>query len=137
MTNRSGIEIDSCQDFCGVWLDRGELDKIIERSSRNVKNIETDSYSEHQKSSQDNDYRSKKRKDYWVICLISKLQKKLQASADMPRMTRTTGYNSGLAKVVIHYSANSLVVNQTLVLRMNSNSYRNGENRQLLVLAKR
>jgi len=50
---------------------------------------------------------------------------------------RKTGHNSGLAKVVIHYSANSLVVNQTLALRMNSNSYRNGENRQLLVLAKR
>ena len=50
---------------------------------------------------------------------------------------RKTGHNSGLAKVAIHYSANSLVVNQTLALRMNSNSYRNGENRQLLVLAKR
>jgi len=50
---------------------------------------------------------------------------------------RKTGHNSGLAKVAIHNSANSLLVNQTLALRMNSNSYRNGENRQLLVLAKR
>ena len=62
MTDRSGIEIDYCPDCCGVWLDRRELDKIIERSSLNVKNIETDSYSEHQKSSQDNDYRYKKKK---------------------------------------------------------------------------
>jgi len=61
---------------------------------------------------------AKKRKDHWMICLISKLQMKLQASADMPRMTKTTGYYSGLAKVAIYYSANSLVVNQTLVLRI-------------------
>lgn len=32
MTERSGIEIDYCPTCRGVWLDRGELDKIIERS---------------------------------------------------------------------------------------------------------
>lgn len=32
MTDRSGIEIDYCPQCRGVWLDRGELDKIIERS---------------------------------------------------------------------------------------------------------
>lgn len=32
MTERSGIEIDYCPQCRGVWLDRGELDKIIERS---------------------------------------------------------------------------------------------------------
>ncbi|WP_404338402.1 zf-TFIIB domain-containing protein [Sphingomonas sp. MMS12-HWE2-04] len=30
---RSGIEIDHCPSCRGVWLDRGELDKIIERSA--------------------------------------------------------------------------------------------------------
>ncbi len=33
MTDRSGIEIDYCPDCRGVWLDRGELDKIIERAT--------------------------------------------------------------------------------------------------------
>ena len=33
MTSREGIEIDYCPQCRGVWLDRGELDKIIERSS--------------------------------------------------------------------------------------------------------
>ena len=33
MTERQGVEIDYCPDCRGVWLDRGELDKIIERSS--------------------------------------------------------------------------------------------------------
>jgi uncharacterized protein len=32
MSNREGIEIDYCPTCRGVWLDRGELDKIIERS---------------------------------------------------------------------------------------------------------
>jgi Zn-finger nucleic acid-binding protein len=32
MTERFGIEIDYCPQCRGVWLDRGELDKIIERS---------------------------------------------------------------------------------------------------------
>jgi len=33
MAERSGIEIDYCPQCRGVWLDRGELDKIIERAS--------------------------------------------------------------------------------------------------------
>jgi Zn-finger nucleic acid-binding protein len=32
MSERNGIEIDYCPQCRGVWLDRGELDKIIERS---------------------------------------------------------------------------------------------------------
>jgi Zn-finger nucleic acid-binding protein len=32
MTERSGVEIDYCPKCRGVWLDRGELDKIIERA---------------------------------------------------------------------------------------------------------
>ena len=33
MADRQGVEIDFCPDCRGVWLDRGELDKIIERSA--------------------------------------------------------------------------------------------------------
>ena len=32
MSERSGVEIDYCPKCRGVWLDRGELDKIIERA---------------------------------------------------------------------------------------------------------
>ncbi len=32
MTERQGIEIDYCPKCRGIWLDRGELEKIIERS---------------------------------------------------------------------------------------------------------
>lgn len=34
MSDRQGVEVDYCPQCRGVWLDRGELDKIIERSSR-------------------------------------------------------------------------------------------------------
>jgi uncharacterized protein len=34
MSERSGIEIDYCPACRGVWLDRGELDKIIERNTQ-------------------------------------------------------------------------------------------------------
>jgi Zn-finger nucleic acid-binding protein len=33
MTERQGVEIDYCPKCRGVWLDRGELDKIVERSA--------------------------------------------------------------------------------------------------------
>lgn len=33
MTERSGVEIDYCPKCRGIWLDRGELDKIIERAA--------------------------------------------------------------------------------------------------------
>ena len=34
MSERQGIEIDYCPKCRGVWLDRGELDKIIERADQ-------------------------------------------------------------------------------------------------------
>lgn len=32
MTERQGVEIDYCPQCRGIWLDRGELDKLLERS---------------------------------------------------------------------------------------------------------
>lgn len=34
LSERSGIEVDYCPKCRGVWLDRGELDKLIERSAQ-------------------------------------------------------------------------------------------------------
>jgi Zn-finger nucleic acid-binding protein len=36
MSERSGIEIDYCPSCRGVWLDRGELDKMIERNAASL-----------------------------------------------------------------------------------------------------
>lgn len=55
VSDRNGIEIDYCPDCRGVWLDRGELDKIIERS--HAQPSESREY-------RDYDYRSKKKKGF-------------------------------------------------------------------------
>jgi Zn-finger nucleic acid-binding protein len=62
MSDRNGIEIDYCPNCRGVWLDRGELDKIIERSSQYVPNSRPESYREKDYSSAEQDYRYKKKK---------------------------------------------------------------------------
>ena len=56
MTERNGIEIDYCPQCRGVWLDRGELDKIIDRSAehyqggdRKDKYFDKDHYYDHDK----------------------------------------------------------------------------------------
>lgn len=41
MNDRQGVEIDYCPQCRGVWLDRGELDKIIERSEQFTQKPET------------------------------------------------------------------------------------------------
>lgn len=45
MTERRQVEIDYCPKCRGVWLDKGELDKIIERSAA----AEQESYREQEK----------------------------------------------------------------------------------------
>ena len=40
MAERAGVEIDYCPECRGVWLDRGELDRIIERSTVGVRQDE-------------------------------------------------------------------------------------------------
>ncbi|WP_254054433.1 zf-TFIIB domain-containing protein [Sphingorhabdus sp. EL138] len=68
ISERQGVEIDFCPKCRGVWLDRGEIDKIIERSRpaeiprhqqtyRPDRTIYSDSY-DHRK------YKKKRRKSF-------------------------------------------------------------------------
>ncbi|OGR05563.1 MAG: hypothetical protein A2511_00755 [Deltaproteobacteria bacterium RIFOXYD12_FULL_50_9] len=68
MADRQGVEIDYCPQCRGVWLDRGELDKIIERSGlqaqpqqpqpqRQVEQVARQPYHDHH----DHDYYKKKK----------------------------------------------------------------------------
>ncbi len=51
MTDKQGVEIDYCPKCRGIWLDRGELEKIIERSepvgSANVYQEKDHHYDKH------------------------------------------------------------------------------------------
>ena len=48
MADRQGIEIDYCPSCRGVWLDRGELDKIIERSQQSQTTAQPNPTPQHQ-----------------------------------------------------------------------------------------
>lgn len=63
MSERQGIEIDYCPQCRGIWLDRGELDKIIERSAAPVQG-DTLQPSSDRAHSRDPHYRGKKRKSF-------------------------------------------------------------------------
>lgn len=45
MTERKGVEIDYCPECRGIWLDKGELDKIIEKSAA----AEKETYDQYEK----------------------------------------------------------------------------------------
>ncbi|HEU5147841.1 MAG TPA: zf-TFIIB domain-containing protein [Chryseosolibacter sp.] len=67
MTDRNGIEIDYCPQCRGIWLDRGELDKIIERSTQYVPGKRPDTHHEtrhHEYRDSDYGYKKKKRESF-------------------------------------------------------------------------
>ena len=57
MTDRQGVEIDYCPTCRGIWLDRGELDKLLERAaSASAPPQATVQQSRKQPDFQDSDY---------------------------------------------------------------------------------
>jgi uncharacterized protein len=71
MSERSGIEIDYCPQCRGVWLDRGELDKIIERSFSQPSQPsqpapQASRQPQYQQQSYQQGYDKKKRKESWL-----------------------------------------------------------------------
>jgi len=68
MSERQGVEIDYCPQCRGVWLDRGELDKIIERSDRSDDDDRRDRPVErpsHDGGDRNDHYRHHKKKSFW------------------------------------------------------------------------
>lgn len=57
-TNRQGVEIDYCSQCRGIWLDRGELEKLIERSTMYQDDIyeERSRYRNHCQNNYRDDY---------------------------------------------------------------------------------
>lgn len=65
MTDRQGVEIDYCPKCRGIWLDRGELDKLLDKASASLNPAPQASAPSHRRSAQpdfeDSDYRSGQR----------------------------------------------------------------------------
>lgn len=53
IAEREGIEIDYCPECRGVWLDRGELDKIIERAGQSMPTPERQVSRQHDRGPDD------------------------------------------------------------------------------------
>lgn len=66
MTERSGVEIDYCPECRGVWLDRGELDKIIERSSAPAQTQAPQHRHERPSHMEGNKYQKPRKKDSFL-----------------------------------------------------------------------
>lgn len=63
IAERQGVEIDFCPQCRGVWLDRGELDKIIDRSAPEIA-PQRDSYDDRGRGGHDGQPRRKKRESF-------------------------------------------------------------------------
>ncbi len=74
MSERSGVEIDYCPECRGVWLDRGELDKILDRAERDLSSSSQrsapptgSSTSTHRdRDHGDRDHYRSKKKEHWL-----------------------------------------------------------------------
>ena len=67
MSERKGIEIDYCPECRGIWLDRGELDKLLEKEDtynkehrNNYEHHEKSNYQEHYPHDEDDYYKNHK-----------------------------------------------------------------------------
>ena len=61
MSERAGVEIDYCPNCRGIWLDRGELDRILQRMNA----YEDEMTTARRRDDDDDDYRYKKRPKSW------------------------------------------------------------------------
>jgi uncharacterized protein len=61
MADRQGVEIDYCPSCRGIWLDRGELDKLIDRSGEEF----TNSAQSKQKRNEHDDYKHHKQPHHY------------------------------------------------------------------------
>ena len=57
MADRQGVEIDYCPQCRGVWLDRGELDKLIDRAATAAPAPDRNTAARSQPDFVDSDYR--------------------------------------------------------------------------------
>jgi Zn-finger nucleic acid-binding protein len=81
MSERAGVEIDYCPECRGVWLDRGELDKILDRATsdapaapapRDERRPDRDRDDRYRSDDRyrDDRYRKPKKKEHWLMEIL-------------------------------------------------------------------
>lgn len=67
MSEKKGVEIDYCPECRGIWLDKGELEKLIEKENQIHETYEKQ-YSQDSQYSHKWDYKKKKKSSiFWEI----------------------------------------------------------------------
>jgi Zn-finger nucleic acid-binding protein len=66
ISERQGVEIDYCPKCRGVWLDRGELDKLIERADREYRRGDDDDDRRRPYRDDDDKRYHHKKKSFWT-----------------------------------------------------------------------
>ena len=67
MSERQGVEIDYCPQCRGVWLDRGELDKILDRAAQTETRVDAPRVAEQPRYRDDDRHRhGRKKRESWL-----------------------------------------------------------------------
>ena len=64
MSDRQGVEIDYCPKCRGVWLDRGELDKIIEKADAQASQPQREERREEYRPRQEDSHHDRDERGY-------------------------------------------------------------------------
>lgn len=65
MSEKKGVEIDYCPECRGIWLDRGELEKLIEKEEKTYQEAKRE-YDDFEDKHQHNKYSKKRKKESFL-----------------------------------------------------------------------
>ncbi len=66
MSEKKGVEIDYCPECRGIWLDRGELEKLVEREEKTYQDVKREYKDDYEDKYEHKKYPKKKRRESFL-----------------------------------------------------------------------
>ena len=66
MSEKKGVEIDYCPECRGIWLDRGELEKLVERDANTYQDVKREYKDDYEDKYEHKKYPKKKRRESFL-----------------------------------------------------------------------
>ena len=66
MSEKKGVEIDYCPECRGIWLDRGELEKLVERDEKTYQDVKREYKDDYEDKYEHKKYPKKKRRESFL-----------------------------------------------------------------------
>ena len=66
MSEKKGVEIDYCPQCRGIWLDRGELEKLVEREEKTYQDVKREYKDDYEDKYEHKKYPKKKRRESFL-----------------------------------------------------------------------